>query len=43
MYRDNIVIKVADATVICAMISITLHLRLQAVLYDDVALFVSAL
>jgi hypothetical protein len=31
--------KVADATVICAMINITLLLRLQAVPDDDDSLF----
>ena len=43
MYKDNNVMVAADATVICATISIILLLHLQAVLDDDVALFAFAL
>jgi hypothetical protein len=43
MYNESKVIKVADATVICAITIITLLLRLQAVLGDDDLLFASSL
>jgi hypothetical protein len=43
MYADNRTINAADATEICATISITLLLHLQAVLDDDDSLFAFAL
>jgi hypothetical protein len=43
MYADKKTMSAADATVICAMISITLLLHLQAVPGDDGSLFASSL
>ena len=42
MYADKKTISTADATEICAMISITLLPHLLAVLGDDDSLFASA-